>query len=766
MSTTTNISSTWMSTSSFQVTPIVVPQNDNDDFDQEHEPFLIRTKNGSSGHHHQSPTASTNTTTTPIAAAAAAIRSRKCHSDLKPSRSSYSSSSSSSSADCCGSTMPSNSSNSSSSNHHPPSKSATSRRFENSSGSSSRWYLKYSYTLLLFLLLVILLQCIHIMLPYSSTLCSNVVGPTYSTQNPSSSSSSSFTTTIRHSVFCPVLQTVFNLDASTAHQPPLRRSFPKWGRSSDVEQSQGIAFRPLRRFITSQWWPSAVEMPMTLLDHTQESKTQLYNLPEVLYVVQPTKTTTTTNVQPPQLFMSQKHRLLHMGEKGMAVVSKLNHTERIMIYAIEKVLHTEMVHLLSSSSSSFATKQVRKNSDDDDGVCQYSTWPSLCATLYPSAVRGGQNSQATGFPFLAWFGDYTGCNYHDWMEEEEEEENEDNTNNAHAQPVSIPSFTVAADLNCNHTIPFPNYYHIKSCMKDSTQWDRVMDMYRTIYPFDTKIRQVVWRGSLTGKIFNNRTKCPRWNMVETVRHIEVERRKNHDSAPSLFDIKITKLSNKVQQYHDSLLNDIGPEHYGGDEINFLDFQKYRSILDIDGHSWSGRFGSLLCFNSIVLKVDPQYVDYFYAKREPSYGPQYRKENIPRPQYEYHPLQAWEHYIPIRDDFSNLEEMAEYVLDRKNDEVVQRIIQNANDWCRANMIEDVVAFDMLTIWDRYVQLLNIHDVHWSRDYMDTILRPNTNSSVTSSILRDGGALQMMSLQASDYAPYENNAIVPKQSNMKI
>lgn len=74
-----------------------------------------------------------------------------------------------------------------------------------------------------------------------------------------------------------------------------------------------------------------------------------------------------------------------------------------------------------------------------------------------------------------------------------------------------------------------------------------------------------------------------------------------------------------------------------------------------GTMHSGRFGSLLCFNSIVLKVDPQYVDYFHAKREPSYGPMYSKMSK-QVKHQSDPLQAWQHYIPVRSDFSNLEEV--------------------------------------------------------------------------------------------------------------
>jgi hypothetical protein len=113
------------------------------------------------------------------------------------------------------------------------------------------------------------------------------------------------------------------------------------------------------------------------------------------------------------------------------------------------------------------------------------------------------------------------------------------------------------------------------------------------------------------------------------------------------------------------------------------FQKYVAILDIDGNSWSSRFGTLLCYNSVVVKVDPEYVDYFHFKD----------------------LVAWKHYVPVKYDLSDLVQQAAFVTDPTNDEVVHTIIANANDWCRRRMVWTAIAEDVLDIWDAYVRLLN-------------------------------------------------------------
>lgn len=124
-----------------------------------------------------------------------------------------------------------------------------------------------------------------------------------------------------------------------------------------------------------------------------------------------------------------------------------------------------------------------------------------------------------------------------------------------------------------------------------------------------------------------------------------------------------------------------------------DFQKYRAILDIDGNSWSSRFGKLLCYNSVVLKVDPKFVDYFYLAY----------------------LQPWKHFVPVRYDLSDLMEKAQWTLDPQNEAAVQAIVANANEFCRTHMVRSVLAEDLLDVWDSYLYFLELGDAQWNRQW---------------------------------------------------
>ncbi len=95
-------------------------------------------------------------------------------------------------------------------------------------------------------------------------------------------------------------------------------------------------------------------------------------------------------------------------------------------------------------------------------------------------------------------------------------------------------------------------------------------------------------------------------------------------------------------------------------IPFADFQKYRAVLDLDGGSWSERFPRLLCQNSVVVKVDPEQIDYFWPT-----------------------LQAGVHYVAA--NLTNLVSVIEYVTSDDHQEEMQQIVANAREWCRQHMV---------------------------------------------------------------------------------
>ena len=265
-----------------------------------------------------------------------------------------------------------------------------------------------------------------------------------------------------------------------------------------------------------------------------------------------------------------------------------------------------------------------------------------------------------GFPFIVWHGDFQSCNLNNY------------------QNQSVPLFTVCGKISCQHSFPIPTYKTILDSQPSALHWAANMAEYQRDYPWETKIRKVVWRGGLTGALDNYTSDRAR------IARFPVE----HPS--SWLDIGLTGIpprhdkANIQLSYFNGLAQPLRPQE---------SFQNFIGILDIDGNSWSSRFGKLLCYNSVILKVEPRYIDYFYKSLKP-----------------------WVHFIPVQHDLSDLLDKAEYVVDPANQYEVQEVISNANQWCREHMIQKTIAHDYLDIWEEYLYQLDRGDPSWAETWI--------------------------------------------------
>jgi len=107
-----------------------------------------------------------------------------------------------------------------------------------------------------------------------------------------------------------------------------------------------------------------------------------------------------------------------------------------------------------------------------------------------------------------------------------------------------------------------------------------------------------------GEIHNATAKNPRWRMVQKITELRREyEQQQHDhqqqqQQPFLFDVGTTRLPGR---HHHLNLNLTEVGGILGDDQRISpkeDFQKYRGILDMDGNSWSARFGA--CKNGRLL----------------------------------------------------------------------------------------------------------------------------------------------------------------------
>ena len=193
-------------------------------------------------------------------------------------------------------------------------------------------------------------------------------------------------------------------------------------------------------------------------------------------------------------------------------------------------------------------------------------------------TTGGVRHQT--LPFLAFIADQNGCDVSE-------------RSNAFAYPRfswSVPATKFGVDW-CN-AFSLPAYSNWASFRNENeTCWDSKLASNWRKYPWSSKKNKAVWRGSTTyppsfmGAKLNE---TPRGKLVQMGM-------KN----PDLIDSAFVNFVQFFKDKKDELRNQTNVA------IKRMPFEKqmtYRAIIDIDGNNWSSRFASLLCTNSVVIKV--------------------------------------------------------------------------------------------------------------------------------------------------------------------
>jgi hypothetical protein len=368
-------------------------------------------------------------------------------------------------------------------------------------------------------------------------------------------------------------------------------------------------------------------------------------------------------------------------DEGIELNPILDHIQRVAdksgrLKGIDMTFGPEVPYFIDESGL-WTSKQIRGRVPD--GITRWRLEPiekvqKLGYELLMESIRNNSTRWSAlkhvlengGFPFFGWYGDFKHCAYLNFE-----------------KSVSIPVLTNSATLGCGDAVPIPSYQQVFDARTD--RYTGMFREYKSKYTFDSKIRKVVWRGALSTNDVAHAFTSIRWRLCETV----------HQSGSEMFDVGLTKIPKHNQRATANLtqVGDLAPTI-----SPMAEFQRYWAILDMDGNSWSSRFGSLLCFNSVVIKVQPIYVDYFFFDLKP-----------------------WTHYIPVRDDLSDLFQNAAFALDPENEEIIKDIIASANQWCAERFSPSQLAHDMVDIFESYVLRLNHGDSKW----LDTWTRRKTD-----------------------------------------
>lgn len=172
--------------------------------------------------------------------------------------------------------------------------------------------------------------------------------------------------------------------------------------------------------------------------------------------------------------------------------------------------------------------------------------------------------------------------------------------------------------------------------------------------FKSKIPTAVFRGSSTGDGFTVET-----NQRLKISYLSSLKKKDKDGN-LILDCGITKWNSRCKKLKNSTkLQVIDPASFPFGLANFLSLEeqrKYKYIVHIDGHVSAFRLSSMLSLNCCMLIVESKWKLWY--------------SDI---------LQPYEHYIPIKENLSDLFEQLEWC--KNNDESCEFIAQNAFEFAK-------------------------------------------------------------------------------------
>ncbi|XP_076674774.1 protein O-glucosyltransferase 2 isoform X2 [Andrena cerasifolii] len=209
---------------------------------------------------------------------------------------------------------------------------------------------------------------------------------------------------------------------------------------------------------------------------------------------------------------------------------------------------------------------------------------------------------------------------------------------------SYPIFSWCGSLDTKDIV-LPTYDITESSLEamGKVMLDMLSVQGNTDTPWEEKVEKLFWRG--------------RDSRRERLDLIDISR-----NYPDLFNVSITNFfffKDEIEKY--------GP---GQSHISLFHFFKYKYQLNIDGTVAAYRFPYLLAGDSLVLKQESKYYEFFYNNLVPG-----------------------GHYVSVKSDLSDLVDKLTWA--KEHDEEALRIAKSARQFARDNLLpRDVLCYHVV------------------------------------------------------------------------
>jgi len=223
--------------------------------------------------------------------------------------------------------------------------------------------------------------------------------------------------------------------------------------------------------------------------------------------------------------------------------------------------------------------------------------------------------------------------------------------------LQAPVFCISKKRNNNQVILFP---HIEWMEKNDFLLDRLCKA-AIHFNWEQKESQAFWRGTTTG--FLDLDKNERFKIVKLASHY-----------PHLIDASFSNISQISEDSKNYLVENFELK----EKISPIDQIKYKYLLSIDGNAFSGSFFWQLFSNSVILKNNSDYLEWYYSG-----------------------LISDKHYLEFDSD-KDLISKIHWLKD--NDKKAKKISENANAFANENLTNENILAYIFRLLERFSEII--------------------------------------------------------------
>lgn len=238
------------------------------------------------------------------------------------------------------------------------------------------------------------------------------------------------------------------------------------------------------------------------------------------------------------------------------------------------------------------------------------------------------------------------------------------------EKYDIPIFVFSKKIYSNKgSVLIPDH----STLSLQEKFHQEIDVGKKAYPWPSKESKVFWRGATTDGFYstNDLEQYPRFRLVVL-----------NKKFPDLIDAKfheISQFKNIFEKFKLYLLfkfNDLLDE-----KRSISEHLKYKYQILIDGNtsSWTRGYWQLMS-DCLMLKQTSDNIQWYYQA-----------------------LQPYVHYVPIKNDVSDLIEKVKWAEEHQNE--VLQIIKNANQFSKDNLGYEDMLFYLSMVLNEYSKMTN-------------------------------------------------------------